>query len=202
MTFYDHQIHHGETFGERIGEPEEFEAALGKVVESFSFLEQNLGNLITMFLGLSNALGDIVTSELSSKGLVHMASSLFKYKHSRGDFAVSDEDCAARFKELMSLCFVAEERRNEIIHSSYVRRRFRVKKTAKMKHGLRTTVEPIDANRLLDISDFIGSTGMYVQELPMWLNMATRIEGGAGITKYYNGDSVLAVFGTNCPDET
>lgn len=202
MSFYDHQIHHGETFRERIGDPEEFDAALGKVVESFSFLEQSLCNLIALFLGVRNDLGEIVTAELSFKGLINMVSSLFKYKNDRGDFVVEGEDCAARFKELMSLCFVAEQRRNEIIHSSYVSRRFRVKKTAKAKSGLKTTVEPIDSSKLLDISDFIGTVGMHVQELPLPLNMATRIVGGASVTQYYNGDELVAVFGNHYPDET
>ncbi len=39
MPFYDHQLGYGEAFRERIGDPQEFDAALGKVVESFSFLE-------------------------------------------------------------------------------------------------------------------------------------------------------------------
>ena len=202
MSFYDHQIHHGETFRERIGDPDEFDAALGKVVESFSFLEASLRNLIVLFLGVPNDLGEIVTAELSFKGLIHMASSLFKHKNGRGDFVVKEEDCAARFNELTSLCFTAEQRRNEIIHSSYVAGRFRVKKTAKARVGLKTTVEPVDSSKLLDISDFIGAIGMHVLELPMFLNMATSIKTGAGITRYYNGDQLVAVFGNQCTDET
>lgn len=202
MTFYDHQLHSGETFRERVGDPQEFDAALGKVVESFSFLERSLRNLVTLFLGVTNDIGEIVTAELSYKGLVHLASSLFKHKHVHGDFVVPGEDCAERFDELMSLCFAAEEHRNRTLHSSYVAGRFRVKTTAKAKAGLRTVVEAVDASKLLNLSDFIASVGMYVEELPLSLNMATRVEGAGGIVRYYDHDRVVAVFGSNYEEES
>lgn len=197
MPFYDHQLHYGATFRERVGDPQEFDAALGKVVESFSFLEGSLRNLVSLFLGTPNDIGAIVTAELSYKGLLHLAASLFKHKFSRGDFAVDGEDPAERFKELMALCFSAEEHRNRIIHSTYVADRFRVKTTAKAKAGLTTTVESVSADKLLDISDFIASVGMSVEELPIFLNMATRVEGTPGIVRYYDGDRLVAVFGSN-----
>ncbi len=158
--------------------------------------------MITLFLGVQNDIGAIVTAELSYKGLLHLASSLFKHKHKRGDFVVENEDCAERFDELMALCFAAEEHRNRTIHSSYVAGRFRVKTTAKAKAGLKTTVEAIDADKLLDISDFIAAAGMHVEELPMFLNLATKIEGAGGIVRYYDGDKLIAVLGSNYKEES
>lgn len=202
MRFYDDTIHHGESFAERIGNPEELDAAIGRVIESFSFLEESLENVITMLLDVDNEIGEIVTAELSFKGLLNLFSSLFKHKHDRGDFVVEGEDPEERFRELLKLCYRAEEERNRIVHSSYVARRYRVKKTAKARSGLRTTVENLDASRMLDISDFIGSVGVYVQELPIALNIATSISGGPLLVQYYYGDELIAAFGHEEPDET
>jgi hypothetical protein len=201
MNFYDHTVHYGESFAERTGEPEQFDAALGRVVESFSYLESNLKNLIVLLLGVPNDIGQIVTAELSFKGLVHMASSLFKHKHDQGEFVVENEDTEARFSELAGLCFSAEEHRNKIVHSSYVLRRFRIKTTAKTKGGLKTTVDAIDADKLLDISDFIGSIGTHVLELPMFLGMATRASTTSGFVHYYNGERLIAEFGRDLRED-
>ena len=175
MTFYDHKLQSGNSFSERVGNPDEFDAALGRIVESFSFLEGSLQNLITLLLDVSTELGSIITAELPYKGLINLASSLFKYRNSLEEYAVEGEDCSDRFKELMSLCSQAEEHRNRIIHSSYVGR-YRIKTTAKAKSGLKTAVEDIDADKLLDISDFITAVGMNVEELPLCLNLASKID--------------------------
>ena len=201
MGFYNHQIESGDSFGDRIGPPDEFDAGMGRVVESFSYLEGSLRNLITLFLDVSNEIGLIITAELSHKGLIHLASSLFKYKNSLGDFCVEGEDCAERFKELMALCSRSEELRNRIVHSSYVGR-FRVKTTAKAKAGLKTIVENIDADKLLDIADFIVAVGMNVEALPLKLNLATETSAHGGVVRYYNGDQCIAVFGVNSEPDT
>ena len=86
--YYDISIDHEKeySFKERIGEPEEFEAALGGVVESFSFLEESLCNVISILLEIGNEKAELITSELSFKNLVNLFSSLFKYRVERGDF--------------------------------------------------------------------------------------------------------------------
>lgn len=203
MKFYNDTLHYGESFAERIGDPEEIDAAIGRVIESFSFLEESLANIITILLDVDNEVGEIVTSELSFKGLLNLFSSLFKYKYDRGDFVVEDEDPEERLKELLKLCYRAEEERNKIVHSSYVARRYRVKKTAKARSGLKTIIENLDASRMLDISDFIGTVGMHVQEFPvLGLNIATRISGGPLIVQYYYEGELIAAFGHEELDET
>jgi len=202
MKYYDDQIYQDASFAERIGSPDEIDAAIGRVVEAFSFLEENLRNVITILLDVEPEIGEIITAEMSFKGLLNLLASLFKYKSARGDFHVEGENISERFGELLKLCFRAEEERNKIIHSSYIARRYRVKTTAKAKMGLKTSIEEIDADRLLDISDFIGSVGMYVQELPLALNMATSISSGPLLIQYLYNDEVFAAFGHEEPSGT
>jgi hypothetical protein len=197
MEFYDNTVHHGETFAERIGKPSEFDASIGKVILAFSFLEQSMCNVITMFLNVDPKVGEIITTELSFKGLLHLLSSLFKHKHERGDFHVQEENIELRFNELMKLCAKAKELRNQVAHSSYVLKAFRVKKTAKARQGLKTTIEKTNSGKMLDIADIIASTGMNVEELPLFLGLATSIQGGSHSVKYLNEDIVISVFGND-----
>ncbi len=202
MKYYDDQIPGDEPFAERIRSTDEIDAALGRVVEAFSFLEESLRNVSAILLDVDPDIGEIVTAEMSFKGLLNLLASLFKYKNARGDFCVESEDISERFRQLLKLCFKAEEERNKIIHSSYVARRYRVKTTAKARSGLKTTIEELDSNRMLDVSDFIGSVGMHVQELPLALNIATAISGGPFLIQYLYNDEVIAAFGHEQPSET
>ena len=133
MNYYDDTVSYGETFEERIGAPEQFDASLGKIIEGFSFLERTLSNVIILLLGVTNEIGDIITAELSYKNKLNLLSSLFQYKLT--EYKKAHSDVETQFKELLSLCNKAEGLRNQIIHSNYVANQFRVKITAKAKKG-------------------------------------------------------------------
>lgn len=193
MKYYDDTISSGISFEGKIGKPGKFYAALGHIVESFSFLDETLSNVIILLLDIENNLGYILTAELSYKTKINIFGSLIKlniekYKKS------SHEDIEAQFKELLSLCNKAEELRNQIMHSSYVADRYRIKTTAKAKKGLKKTIEGVNPDNLLDIADFIARVGLHVEEFPMVLGIADRFSVGPDGITYLKKDKILKTF--------
>jgi len=192
MEYYNDTISYGETFEERIGKPGKFCASLGRVIVGFSFLEQTLSNVIILLLGVTNEIGNILTAELSYQNKINLFPSLFK--HNIETFKNVHNNIETQFKELLSLCNKAEELRNQIIHSSYVANRYRIKVTAKAKKGLDKNIEEVNPDYLSDIADFIVSVGMNVEEFPLVLGLADQVGGDAKDTTYSKGNKVIKKF--------
>ena len=87
------------------------------------------------------------------------------------------------------------------MHSSLVAQRYRIKKTAKAK-GYKEVIEKTNADKILNISEYIGTIGMAVQELPLCLDIATTISGVYNTVKYYLNEELVAQFGYEVPKET
>lgn len=181
MKYYNDQIETCDSVVYRLGDPEEWDACLGQVVQAFAFLERTISNVIKMMLGVPDDIGDIITAELSYRNKLDMFSSLLRYNVKKyKDF---DEDIETRFRELLSLCSTAGGQRNRIIHSDFAANKFRLQITAKARHGLQKRKIAMKAKDLLDIADFIASIGMYVESFPMNLGLADICTtGGYSIT--------------------
>ena len=192
MKYFNDTISSGQTFEERIGDPDKFDASLGRIVEGFSFLERTLSNVIILILDVTNEIGNIITAELSYKNKINLFSSLFK--NNIDIFKKVHSDIETQFTELLSLCNKAEEIRNQIIHSSYVSDRYRVKVTAKAKKGLNKNVEEVNPDHLLDIADFIVYVGMSVEAFPLVLGLADRGGGTAECITYSKNNKIIKKF--------
>lgn len=183
----------GQTFQERVGPPDEFDAAMGKIALGFSFLEDTARNMITMLAGADFTVGCIMTAELSFRQKLNVLSSLIKQQLptlvAADDRAAIEEQC----DEVLTLCWRSEELRNTYLHSSYARQE-RAKMTAKAKHGLRIHVEAVDSGLLLDVADFIVDSGMELESLPMLLGMADQSTGGADYVSYSLNGSLIKTF--------
>lgn len=184
----------GNSFKDRVGEASEFDAALGQVLIAFSVLERNLSEVVTILLDLSPDMGQIVTAEQSFRGLVNLMSSIVKYKTERGDFNIDSDESYKEIQEILKLCFKAEEHRNQVVHSRYMLDQFRIKTTAKAKHGLRTTSESVSSESILDISDFISNVAIGVEEIPIILNVADSINYVGLSKQYISEDQIIVVF--------
>lgn len=193
MKYYNDKITSGDSFEDRIGEPEKFDASLGKIVEGFSFLEEALSNIIILLLGVENDLGYILTAELSYKNKINLFASLIKYNIEKYK-KTSHDDIETQFKELLYLCNKAEELRNQIIHSNYVANRYRIKLSAKAKKGLKKTIEEINPDYLLDIADFIIGVGTDVEGFPLILGFADTVRGSSECITYFKKNKIIKQF--------
>ena len=159
-----------EDFFERLGEPEELDAAIGLISVSFSDLEEEISKAITRMLNISDELGDIVTCELSFKIKVHIFSSIIHHLKKSFHFNTVPNHEDEYYHELVKALFKCEELRNKIIHSSYIRdienntKHMRTKKTAKAKRGLIETKETFKISHLINIYDFIVSMKMEIDD--------------------------------------
>jgi len=175
----------GCTFRERIGEPNAFDAGIGRIVLCFSDLEEILSNTLLQLLVLIPRYGRIITSELSFKNKVDMMASLVRQRLPSTRFNVGDDPPVETLDELVKILFQAEELHNKIMHASWVRmgndeRWEWVKLTAKASHGLREQSEEMGPDELLDIADYIGYVRMTVEEFFLAVEIRSPSEASSG----------------------
>jgi hypothetical protein len=193
MKYYEDFQVTGQSFGERVGPPDEFDSAMGRIALSFSFLEDTARNMIMMLAGTDFSVGCIITAELSFRQKLNVLASLIKQLLPSLVVAEDRTMIEEQTNELLALCWRSEELRNTYLHSSYARQE-RAKMTAKSKHGLRIQVEPVDPRLLLDVADFIVYSGMELESLPMLLGMADLTTGGDDYVSYSRDGSVIKTF--------
>lgn len=182
----------GETFAERTGEPTEFDAALGRIVLAFSYLEDSVRNVICLLLQSDLRVGVIVTAEIGFRQRLDVLASLVRHRWGSAT-SPSEPKVIAELKQLLRICRRAEELRNQHLHSGYSRTA-RTKTSAKADHGLRVSVEPTSADILLDVADYIVNVAMTVEEFPLSLGLATTVGGGADYVEYSHGNQLVARF--------
>jgi hypothetical protein len=145
-------------FAQQIGEPSEFDAALGQLVIGFQELEATISLAIGFLLPVDRETTAILTAELSFKVQVHLLVSLTKHKINSSIQADSG-DRLSQLEELSGLCLWMEAERNRMLHSFWPASHqtgsnaLRVKRTAK-KEGLRESRELLDAGQILDLADY------------------------------------------------
>jgi hypothetical protein len=193
MKYYQDFSFTGQSFEERIGPPDEFDAAMGRIALGFSFLEDTARNTIIMLAGTEFGTGCIMTVELSFRQKLNALASLIQQQIPILVPVEDREVIKDQLKELLKLCWRAEELRNTYLHSSYARHE-RAKITAKSKQGLSLHIEPVDSGLLLDVADFIGDTGMQLENLPMLVGLADSASGGDDFVSYLKNGSLVTTF--------
>lgn len=149
------------SYRERVGDPEELPAVIGLISVNFSGLEEKLSETIIKMLQVDERRGLAITSEMSFKAKVNLFASLYNELRQEYYFNTFPGFEDAYVKELVKALNRAEDKRNLVIHSSFIRdyhneqRIYRHKTTAKQKHGLRKTVEESDIVKLFNIADDI-----------------------------------------------
>ena len=178
MKYFEEFQPSGYTFRERIGDPNTFDAGIGKTVFCFSDLEVIVSNALLQLLVLIPCYRRNVTAELSFKNKVDTMASLVRQRLPSTRFNVANDPPGEVLDELVKILFQAEELHNRIMHSAWVLAKLkddlwtRVKLTAKASHGLREKSEEMGPDDLLDIADYISCVGMNVEEF--FLDIETR----------------------------
>lgn len=159
----------GLSFEDRSGDPDAFSAAIGRIAINFAHLEDAIAESLRLLLNAEPDVASIVTSELSFRQKVQMSTALAHHLLDHGRLTLPGPPPSEVYSELASLCFRAEELRNQILHSSWVgaylrdQQAMRVKITAKAR-GLRKAEEEVDSSYLLDVADFIACVVTYIEE--------------------------------------
>ena len=169
--YFIENCHSNLSYRDRIGEPDELEASLGRVVLSFSELEDAVSCVIAMLIGADASIGQIVTAGMSFRVKVDVLGSLARFKI---EGCKSSKDDLAQLADLIRICRLAEQRRNRIIHSTYISG-FRVKTSAGSKHGLRSVVSLVNSAELMNTADYCAYVADIVEGYPLDLGLATSI---------------------------
>ncbi len=108
------------TFRERIGDPNAFDAGIGKIVLCFSDLEVIVSNALLQLLVLIPCYRRNVTAELLFKNKVDTMASLVRQRLPSTCFNVANDPPGEVLDELVKILFQAEDLHNRIMHSSWV----------------------------------------------------------------------------------
>ena len=143
--------------------------ALGQVVYHFQELELELGTAVSFLIDPVDGEGaDIVVSELSFKQLAHIGYSLLEV------FNIHEkEERLEEWRRVLGLCFNAENKRNQLLHSNYYAyyvggpdnmEFIRFKKTAKFRKGSQLVDEEMNDFAVKAYLTEIASVGVQIRE--------------------------------------
>ena len=150
----------GETFEERIGEPEAFEAAVGKIAMNFADLEHTVDHLISPLTRIQPGRMIVAPATMSFKQKIDlMASTVSKLKEVLS-FNTGPAPTHEVFGELRHICVQADALYREIIGARWGCRGENCVFEILGSHSPTSdqNEEPLgalDAHKLLDIADFI-----------------------------------------------
>jgi hypothetical protein len=193
MRYYEDFKPSGISFAEQIGDPNEFDAGMGRIALGFSDLEDMIRNVIVLLLACDAKVGSIVAAELSFRQKIDLMASLFRHRLPTFVPMEQQQEVEAEFDEIVHMCRRAEELRNSYLHSSYSGRG-RVKITAKARHGLQVNIEPVDSSILLDVADFMAHVANIVEGLPLVIGLADEVTESPDSLTYLKGKHVVAQF--------
>jgi hypothetical protein len=194
MKYYADFVRSGYSFAERCGEPDEFDAAMGRIALNFSYMEEAARNAILFLSRAQPEVGRILTVELSFRQKLEAMGSLIHLHLGNIADVAERGKVEEQVRELVGLCQKCEDVRNTYFHSSYAFDRTRTKVTAKRKHGLRATSEPVDSALLLDVADFIYETATELISLPIDLGLADSLEGDGSLITYTKNGQKVATY--------
>ncbi len=154
---------------DRVGPPEELPAVIGRISMNFQSLEDELKKRIIQMTGLEQEIGEVITAELSFRNKVNLFASLYYKLKDNYSFNSLPGFEDGYFKELLKALTRCEELRNQILHSEIIlnwktSQIVRKKTTAKAKKGLTKTNQEVNIPYLFNISDYIISMMMEVEE--------------------------------------
>jgi hypothetical protein len=195
MKYYQEFIPTGSKFSDRIGEPDEFDAALGRIVLAFSILEDTTRIMILILANIEPMVGQIFAAELSFRQKIDVMGSLLHHRAFHSNESTNHAETRDQITELLALCRQAEELRNTYLHSSYsYSGQTRAKMSAKSKHGLRVQIESINPSLLLDVADYIVYAASGLETLPLPLDIADTVTDGEDFISYSKNETVIAKY--------
>jgi hypothetical protein len=183
----------GFTFAQVVGNPNEFNDSMGRIVINFSYLEDSVRDVIVLLTRTDLAVGKIITSELSFRQKMDVLGSLHHHYLAKL-LEKRRPTIKEKLDEIIALCQEAEQLRNTYFHSSYPLGKTRHKTTSKAKRGLHIAVEPIDSALLLDVAEFIGETAYIVRSIPLEIGLADGFQDDGFSISYSKNGKLIAKF--------
>lgn len=135
---------------------------IGLICANFEYLDLLLSAIIGRIISEDTKIGAIITSEMSFKNLINAFSSLTLYKFE------SDLEFKEKIDNLVKRLNNAEEKRNQIVHSTYAYNNSsikRIKISARQKNGLKIYSDEISENSLDEINNIIVGLTKEIREL-------------------------------------
>jgi len=184
----------GQGFAERVGDPDEFHDAMGRIALNFSDLENTASIVIVLLSSTKPEVGHILSAELSFRQKIDVLASLARQRLavlSNSSIRPIDDD--EYITDIVRMCSQAEQLRNAYLHSSYGDGE-RAKLSAKAKHGLRVHREQVDASVLLDVADYIAMVADELETVPMICELADSVNSSGDAVSFFKDGHLVATF--------
>jgi hypothetical protein len=197
----------GLSFRERIGDPTEFDAGIGRIAIGFTDLEDSVRRELVLFSGTDSRKGQLLFSGLSFRQKLEALDGLIRDYLERQP--TTDPELDEVRRELIQSCRRAEELRNTYLHSSYglpdgleqqehlnayMEGRLRRAKSSTRGGTLRVLNVEVNPALLLDVADFIVHAAVSLSEAPMIFGLADHLRGVGWTTEYVKNGTVIARF--------
>lgn len=142
-------------------------ARIGDITVSFALLESTVQTLVLTLIAGDQRIGQIIAAELPFRNLRALAVSLYKERH-------GEETGFATLAELMNRAAKLEEKRNQIVHSTWAVGATadtvtRIKTTAKERSGLRFQFVQVAEQDVADVASDIKGLAADVELF--WLHL-------------------------------
>ncbi len=141
--------------------PNESLTPLGKVVANFAVLESNLDSSIWFLLFWDSTLeqrtGQIVTSILSFKNKINLLSALYQHRFPA-------EKPFKDLEEIRKKLNKANEKRNDLVHSTWLAHSKKIKPKSSEKKGFKLNFEDMEASEIDKIADLIAGVSYEMQK--------------------------------------
>ena len=164
MTYYEPFGPTGSSFGDRVGEPTEFEAGLGQVAVRFQELEAVIDEAIMSHFGESAGCASILATQLSFRARLFALGALAR----ACPLPAADHD-EEKLRELVGLCERMEDERNRLLHSFWPARRQAPTSATRLKRMIRKRelieqTESYTSARLVDVADYLAYLATMVEQ--------------------------------------
>lgn len=158
-----------DTYEERIGPPDKASAALGQVIIAFSWLEREVIRAVASLLDIKIDVAEILLSEMSFSSRIHTLGALVKRFEDSDKLNPWLGSAIDSWAEIEKQCFKANEKRNEIIHSTWntphlgnhpIASRVQIRGNKR----LRKVELSWDPDKIFDVSDYIRGIAYFFYE--------------------------------------
>lgn len=180
-------------------------SAMGKLVVAFQSLDKAIDQLMFCSMTLDYNQFSVLAAELAFKTKVNVSCALLKQLHHENEEITDHGNIYALTDEIRKDCFKCEERRNQIVHSSWIPKFksapdlvLRTKSSSKSKKGYKHTVETIKPGSLDPDIELIESTGEKVRDVCQTLaSQFNRIHGMVGLAGEISHEALIEMIYSN-----
>ena len=181
------------SFEYRVGKPDKFHAALGRLVVNSSEFDHALLNVIRMLMDGGPSGSATAAEEISISAKLDMLTTLVRNHLSRPRECPRSSDAADSVEQIIELCRTADDLRNAYLSATRAGKNLDVI-TSNGGDGFFVALADADPEMVLDVADYVSYATEHVEIIPLDLGLADQISDEGGSVTYSMSGAIVAVY--------